>query len=307
MKERYIDYCFDINKSNNKILFKILSNLVKIEDGLFLNENNKIIKKTTNNGYDINIENKNIKFNVSIYYDGKYGYDINIDPNTTLYQSIRCNGIEYKWIHTKNNNNEYNIYDYGISKKHEQILLIKDNILIKKLNHNTIIGYNFENDKIYIYYKKYGKEDNISDNLYIKYEYNDLFNKELEDFNAKILLSTNNLKEDTKDNRFNNILDNFNIRLLDNNLEKEIEDLKNIVSIYNKYKDKFDILENNENLNDIYDFTNTIINEPVITRENNIKSIINNLDLGDTNSLKSLQSEINNLLKYKKKQKRKIK
>ena len=203
-------------KTTNKIE-TLLKTLNELNAGTYSEDSIHIKKIFRKNGYDADICVNNNKYSMSYEYgyDNEYCIYKIVDEFTDIYNYRNFSGITSEFIHTKIDNNKYNLYKYGISKNDDNMCKINDNELIKKIDENTYIGYNLNNHTIYIYFKKYNIS-NTSDNLcndYIKYKYDESFKNEKLKYNLKLEKMISDLKKDMDDTIFKELIDTFNIRI----------------------------------------------------------------------------------------------
>ena len=151
-----------------------------------------------------------------------------------------------------------------------------------------------------MYYKKYNSIKNEFDfSDYEKFKYNRKFLDARDYYNIKLEKFLKEFKNSVDGTRFKPIADSIKIPTLNNNLNKEIEILKELVNIYTKYKNSFNILEEEKNIQTISDSIKAIKKEPLESKIKGLEDYINKIDLSDLDSLKKLQKEIDNILKSK--------
>lgn len=290
-------------EKNNKTFDNLLEELILLKEGTYLNNDTNIsITSINDKGKHINIFNGELNYKIITSTNtSNYTVEVILDENATLYISKDEFYRTHKYIYHNENNHYYNIYNYGISRDSERILTINNNELIRKVDDTCYLGYNFEDNRIYVYYKKYNSIKNEFDfsTDYEKFKYNRKFLDAKDYYNIKLEKFLKEFKNSVDGTRFKPIADSIKIPTLNNNLNKEIEILKELVNIYTKYKNSFNILEEEKNIQTISDSIKAINREPLESKIKGLEDYINKIDLSDLDSLKKLQKEIDNILKSK--------
>lgn len=288
--------------------YYICNNLFRLDNGIYSNENDIKIEISKNNyGLIAFIENKFINLEIDLHRNGEYYSTIKLNDNVTLYQSATSRGSLSKRINLNINNNNFDIFEYQITKNGEKVCDIINNTLLKKINDNCYIGYSFNKSRTYIYYKKNraDKEKDYLDinNDFIKCEYNDKFIIACNDYIKKYDKNINNFKDLISDIKFKEIFDTILTNPLKYTLCPDINELEldSLINIYFEYKNKFNILDDELIINDIYKFTNQIINDPMEIKANNIRNTLKNINLKDISALKNLRNEIDSFIEYQQK------
>ena len=296
-------------KENEEKINTLLKKLDELKEGSYKYNNVFIEKTIRNSGFGANIIFENNKYEISYSCNGEYIINKSIDEYTTLYRTRNYNNIIYEFITAKLHNHDYNIYEKSISRDNEDTCRINNNEILKKLDDNTYISYDLNTEKKYVYYKKYNivKESCDIDLTHIKNEYNPYFIEDRDMFNNKLKEAINFFIDDMETNRFKDLANTISIRPLKDNLLIEIEKIEEIGRVYNKYKNNFNVLNEDKNLENIISHITKLINNPYEAKENSIRNIINNIDLKDTATLINLRNEIESLIKYQKNTKRKTK
>lgn len=254
----------------NNIINELLFHLNEIKEGIYADLRN-MLKKTENNcGFEVKSFINSQTYNIGYYYNESYTICKKIDNKSQIYITCDITGRTNKFICTEIDNSVYNIYEYGVSKDNDKMCLIRNNELLKQLDENTYIGYDSINDKTYVYFKKYNILKD-SDNLNIDYatkEYNEYLTDEVKNFNNKLKKSLNSFKNSLLFNGLKGLANTLEVRMLNENFESEIEELKKLSAIYNNYKDNFNLSNYEDDFNNIIDFTNKVLD---YSKKNNIK------------------------------------
>lgn len=283
--------------------------LKQLEDGTYKKDNITIIKKYKKKGYDAEILIGDILYTISDTYNNGYTINKKLDANSILYCSSDMVGKLPKYINTEIDNNNYNIYEYGISKNDEAFIsLTANDDLVKRIDDNTVISINLSTNTEYVYYRKYNslKASTDLENDYIKKKYDSYLAKDINTYNEKIKTAKDTLKFSLKLNSLRELVDTLDINKLNDNVCIELNRLQEIVEIYNMYRNKFEIM-NEKEYEEIESFVEQLITEPNVCKINKISSLIDNINLNDTNSVVRLRDYLNDLIKLKQNTKKKIK
>lgn len=289
-------------------LDKLIEKLSQLEIGEYNN----------NKGIKINVaENDRCKWG-SIKYNNKEisissdaiekGITIQIDENSYLYCNKKTSGsYTYNYIGVDKNKKHYTVYDTGISGDDIPYCHVGlANKLLYKVNENHYLEYNFNDNKINVYYRKYNVKP--SENLekdYVKFRYHDFFTSDIKSYNFKIASCIERIKEEFKTSIYDELVNSISIPELDcKNIYEEVTTLKSLADIYATYKDKFDLKQYEAELNEVYNFIVSITNDPIQTNINNIQNIVQNIDVTNKEELIRLRTEIDKVIELDKKTKK---
>lgn len=226
MTETYLHS--DVNKLvNSSTINKLLDNISKLDIGFYKNQFGIMVEViNAKNNYEVTITSENLEMSS---YNRQYHISLKIDSNTTLYQSLENNRV-HKFIYSEDNDHIYRMYDYGISKDNKDICIFDENTLISKIDDNCYLGYCFDNNKIYVYYKKYNVQTEseyvVGNKDFIKYEYNATFVNTRDYYNKKLEECLDIFKQDVSNTRFKELAESLSVMPLNYDLNSEANDLK---------------------------------------------------------------------------------
>jgi len=262
---------------DNLTFYNICNNLFRLDNGTYQNENDIKIK-IYKNSYGLNsyIHSKDIELEIDLHRNGEYYTTVKLKDDTILYQSATARGSVSKRIGLKINNDNFDIFEYQITKNGEKVCDIINNTVLKRINDNCYIAYSFNNFKTYICFKKnnINNEKDYLDvnNNFIKFDYNERFINTCKDYVKDFDKNINSFKNLISDTKFKEIIETILTNPLKENLCPDINELEfySLIEMYSKYKNMFNILDDGLIIKDIYEFTNQIINDPMERDINNI-------------------------------------
>ena len=298
---------------NKNIIDLLLEKLEKIDNGVYHNDSGIRI--------DVHRGRSTIEFSDGIpksntpridvsYNENGILVEIVLDKKSTLYIYKGIFDVATKtYILTTRENKVYNI-DKTLIRSNQEFFHVQNDILYKKIDNTCWLGYDLTFDKPYMYYSK-KVEKNIKpfeakdDECFIKFEYNEDFFKGLEKFN-KILFDFFKELKKPSDEPFKELAQFVLSSLPKVNYDASSSriELRDLGKIYNIYKNELALGRHESELTEVYNFVQSVIIDPEEATKNNIKHMIENIDLNNKDELIKLRTEIDNMLKLKKKTKK---
>lgn len=287
-------------KKNKISLNELIKKLRLLEEGTYTKDNLDVIvideikSKNHKTCFFVNIIKGETTINFYIPFINDYSINIENPTNDfKLFISKTFHNIPYISSSIAVNGKEYNLRNKYISDQKNNSYTINNTELIKEINKECKIAYNYDDNQVYIYYKKYDvKEDEL--NNYIKFKYDDKFIKNRDLYNSKISKIKETLKDEIYNREFRVLIDSLYIPKIIDNLKDEVTTIIKVANIYKENSNKLDF-EKTELFKEIYDFTEYLINNPTEAKINNLKNEINKLDLTNKNEMKKLKKMLKDI------------
>lgn len=288
------------------IIDKLIEILSELEIGEY--DNNKGIKlNVIETERDILAEfkcNNEFKFSSNGMKTDIY---IPLDDNSYFYYGVdNFSEKKYNYIYVDKNNKRYTVYNNGITVTDLPFLKVIENKLLYKISNNIYLEYNFNDNKINVYYRKYdSKAGNDLNKEFVKFRYHNFFTSGIKSYNFKLANLINGVKGEFKTSIYEELVNSLTVPELEcKNISEEVTTLKSLADVYATYRDKFDLKQYESELNEIYNFVVSLINEPVQANINNVRYMIQNIDFNDKESLIKLRTELDKVIEPDKKNKK---
>lgn len=289
----------------NKITFEKLVDILKeVVEGKYKTKNIEIFvnrKKIYNHHTEalkVLIKKDELIFNISVPNDYGYIAQISFSDEESILNINRSNYISSNnYIYVHKNDFNYYIYPSIILKRNQNTnevvrCNLHTNTLITAINQNCSIGYNIDNDKIYVYFKLHNKYNNNYEEDYFKTEYNDDYKSDIDIFNKRLIQYFEKMAKFDRRPELGLYIKSIITPCLDKEIDDKVEELKELSRIYKKYSNKVNMHDNEELIKEIYDFALELSKNPIDAKINNLSYIINNENIKDQNVLKKLEKEI---------------
>lgn len=180
--------------------------------------------------------------------------------------------------------------------------IIYKNTIMNKVDDKNYIGYNLDNDKLYLYTKRNDNESMDFDKDYLKVPYSNYFNKASDVCNTFLNGFKNKIKDTIKVSELNDLIDNIKVPKINDEYNKYIDEITDIANIYKEYIKYYNILDNDDLINILYNFV-TSVNISIYGKKiNDFKESIKERDLTSLEELYNLRSQIKEIIKLKKKE-----
>lgn len=300
---------------NKNIINMLIEKLEKLDDGVYYNDSG--IRIDVHRGistitFSADGVPKSNTPRIDVSYNGNgINIEIVLDKNSTLYiNKDISNDIIKTYILTTRENKTYNI-DKALGIDTDNIFYpVQKDILFKEIDNTCWLGYDLNENKIYVYYnknlRKYNKPYETNDNEgFIKFEYNNDFPYELENFKRVLFDFFKEFKNSNK-GAFKELLEFVALSLptIRSDVDASAIELIDLGAIYNTYKNELVLEKHESELREVYNLVESVIIDPEEAVKNNIKHMIENIDVNNKEELVKLRTEIDNMLKPKKKTKK---
>ena len=273
-------------------MLTLMNNLKKLNTG-------KYSKKIGDDYYLLEVEKLRDFSVISFKKNGVTYYSLNIEFNKDSMWSIFFPGNKYSalaviddksymtkayTINCKKGNNSYHVLSKSVSKVDSKANIeryeVINNYIVKSLSDKISLRYNLLNDKIEV----------TCGNLFAL-NYSDILGQNTEKLNNII---NDHIDEFMKDSsKFVSMCKLFN----DPEIYKSIniDELKEVVQIYRLFKNKFNILNSDNVLNNLNVFVSELVKNPNAAKINDFKTFIDNNDLTDKDNLKKAKLKLNKI------------
>ena len=295
---------------SNITIDDIIKKLVKLDKGIYekgeftiKTEPQKRVNYQKSTPFTAEICDENYVYTFEIPFT--IDYNIHIHPKN--------NDYDFSYIEQPFRNNKESLFvkddgkEYLINKRNITCIgndiscYLHGNTIIRTIDKNCSIGYNFDDKKMYVYNKKNNIANNNLNEDYIKTEYN--FNDDAKNkfFNTLSEGLKEELKKQTENEFYKKLIDTINVPKLKTDLEPLFKELLNIASVYNTNKEYLNLLEDQDLLIKLNNFIDNVVMNEADCLTYDFKESIDKIDLKDINNLRKLKKDINKIIKVRKK------
>ena len=154
----------------------------------------------------------------------------------------------------------------------------------------------FSKDKAEVYDIR-DKQFKIIYNNSVLIPYSENIIQDINDLNNKLKIAVKDVFDTSSNDSLAKLSQICNVPSIDNDIN--ISDIKVIANLYEKYKNKLNLLNSDGVLNVLNVFVYELTNDPIKAQINDFETFINNYDMSDINNLKKAQNKLK-ALKYNK-------
>lgn len=278
----------------------------KIDNMSILVKEPKVIDSNSSTAFTVEVDDDNYSYTFIIPFTNEYY--INIKPKNNDFTFYTKKDRMTKEVNNRSlmftaNNQNYSLTkDKLINLYEAKTYRIRNNSLVYKIDGKYSIGYNFDNDKVYIYSKKNDAINNDLDKDYNKISYTKNLGKLNNVCNNLMNVLKTKAKENIEDEKLNKLIDDINIPKVDINFDAYYDEINLMAVLYKTYNIYLNILDDEKVINSIYKLVTNANITLVDKKINDFKDDVNYKNLKDLNTFYELKKQIKEIIKLKKKE-----
>lgn len=303
----------DNNNNENYTLKNIIEKMINLGEG-YAKINNmsisvkepKVIDSNSSTAFTVEVDDDNYSYTFIIPFTNEYYINIKPKNNDFIFYTKKdrmTEEVDNRSLMFNANNQKYSLTKDKLTNLYEEkAYIIHNNSLVYKIDEKYSIGYNFENNKVYIYSKKNDAINNDLDKDYTKFSYIKNMSKLNNVCNNLMNVLKTKAKETIEDEKLNKLIDDINIPKVDVNFDSYYDEINLMAVLYKTYNIYLNILDDEKVINSIYNLVTNANVTLVDKKINDFKDDVNNKNLKDLKTFYELKKQLKEIIKLKKKE-----